>query len=107
MHPHTNRLSFSNRLCQLRGFTAIELMVVVSILAILAVIAAPNFVLLIESMRANNAMDDVQGVLMYARSEAVRNRSNVVVRLKPGVFAAVTIADVSRILAASNRRRAA
>lgn len=31
----------------------------------------------------------------------------VVVRLKPGVFAAVTIADVSRILAASNRRRAA
>lgn len=31
----------------------------------------------------------------------------VVVRLKSGVFAAVTIADVSRILAASNRRRAA
>ena len=31
----------------------------------------------------------------------------VVVRLKPGVFADVTIADVSRILAASNRRRAA
>ena len=34
-------------------------------------------------MRTNNAMDEVQGALMYARSEAVRNRNNVVVRGKP------------------------
>ena len=83
MHPHPNNPFFSNRLRQWRGFTAIEVMVVVAILAILAVIAAPNFVLLVESMRTNNAMDEVQGVLMHARSEAVRNRSNVVVRGKP------------------------
>jgi type IV fimbrial biogenesis protein FimT len=55
-----------------RGFTLIELMVVVAIVAILAAVAAPSFANLIRSNRLAGASSALQVSLNVARSEAVK-----------------------------------
>lgn len=62
-----------------QGFTAIELMVVVSIVAILAAIAAPSFSPLIERWRVRQAAENLQSTLYYARSEAIKRGGSVVI----------------------------
>ena len=49
------------------GFTAIELMVVVSIVAILAALAGPSFAPLIERWRVRDAAEGLTSTLYYAR----------------------------------------
>uniref|UniRef100_UPI0030FB81FF GspH/FimT family pseudopilin n=1 Tax=uncultured Acidovorax sp. TaxID=158751 RepID=UPI0030FB81FF len=65
------------------GFTAIELMVVVAILAILTALAAPSFTPLIERWRVMQAVDGLQSTLYFARSEAIKRGGNVVIRKEP------------------------
>ena len=55
-----------------RGFTLIELMVTLSVLAILLAIAAPSFSSLLASNRMATQSDEFIGALNLARSEAVR-----------------------------------
>lgn len=54
-----------------KGFTLIELMVVIAVLAILAGIAAPNFQTYMAQRRLNGAARQVMSDLMKARMEAV------------------------------------
>ncbi|MFY3386910.1 GspH/FimT family pseudopilin [Paracidovorax sp. MALMAid1276] len=61
-----------------QGFTAIELMVVISIVAILAALAAPSFNLLIERWRVRSATEDLSSSLYFARSEAIKRGGNIV-----------------------------
>lgn len=68
---------------QTRGFTAIELLVVVSIAAILAALAAPSFTPLIESWRVRQATELLQSSLYYARSEAIKRGGHVVIQKIP------------------------
>jgi type IV fimbrial biogenesis protein FimT len=65
----------------LRGFTTVELMVVVCILAILTAIAVPNMRGLIQTQRVKTASFDVFSGLTLARSEAIKR--NVTVTLTP------------------------
>ena len=60
-----------------RGFTLIELMCAVSVLAILAVAAAPSFATLIASQRVRGASLDLASALVLARSEAVKRNATV------------------------------
>ncbi|MDQ0141070.1 GspH/FimT family pseudopilin [Cupriavidus necator] len=60
-----------------RGFTLIELMCAVSVLAILAVAAAPSFATLIATQRARGAALDLTSALVLARSEAVKRNATV------------------------------
>lgn len=60
-----------------RGFTLVELIVVVVIAGILATLAAPSFTQLIENQRAKNAATDIYVALTRARSEALRLNQNV------------------------------
>ncbi len=55
-----------------RGFTLVELMVVIAIVAILAVMAAPSYRDMIDRMRVRGAADDVLNVLSNARAGAVK-----------------------------------
>lgn len=54
------------------GFTAIELMIVVVIVAILAVLAGPSFSDFMDRYRLRGAVDDVVSVISNARSGAVK-----------------------------------
>lgn len=55
-----------------RGFTLIELMVVVAIVAILAVMAAPSYRDIIDRYRLRGAADDVLSTVSTARAQAVK-----------------------------------
>lgn len=64
------------------GFSLIELMVVVSLIAILASLAAPSFTGLIERYRVESARDNLVTSAQLARVEAIRLGQRVVMRRK-------------------------
>ena len=67
------------------GFTLLEALVVLSIVAIVVAIGAPNLTFLIGSMNARSASFDLVADLALARSEAIkRNRAVTVAPLVAG-----------------------
>jgi type IV fimbrial biogenesis protein FimT len=58
----------------LAGFTLLELMVTLAVLAILTAIAVPAFQTLFERNRLTSATNDLLGTLLMARSNAVTRR---------------------------------
>ena len=67
-----------------RGFTLIEAMVVISIMAILAGTSVSSFVWLNQSTQIRGATFDLIADLDFARSEAVKRNANVVVAPRNG-----------------------
>ena len=67
-----------------RGFTAIELMVTVAIVAILAALAGPSFTPLIERWRVRDAAETLTSSLYYARSEAIKRGGNIIIQANTG-----------------------
>jgi len=65
-----------------KGFTLIEMMIVIAIMAILAGIAAPNFQTYMAQRRLNGAARQVMTDLMAARSKAVNLNQKVKVFFK-------------------------
>lgn len=55
-----------------RGFTLVELMITIIVVAILATLAAPSFVDYVATARVRNASYDLVGALQLARSEAIK-----------------------------------
>lgn len=78
--------SFNQRapLRSMKGFTVIELMVVVAITAVLAGLAAPSFIDSFRRFRVDTVRDVMQGSITLARIEAVRTSRPVVIRRTVG-----------------------
>ncbi|SOZ15086.1 putative TYPE 4 FIMBRIAL PILIN RELATED TRANSMEMBRANE PROTEIN, pilE family [Cupriavidus taiwanensis] len=76
MRPNLSRAN-DRRPRARRGFTLIELLCALSVLAILAVAAAPSFTALIAGQRVRSASLDLASALVLARSEAVKRNATV------------------------------
>ena len=63
---------------KLRGFTMIELMVVIAIVAILTTLAAPSFKQMIQSTTISSSVNSFLADIRYARSESIRRGGSVV-----------------------------
>jgi type IV fimbrial biogenesis protein FimT len=61
------------------GVTLVELMVVIAISAILLGIATPSFVDFIKGQSVKTASADITSALAFARSEAIKRNSDVVI----------------------------
>lgn len=59
------------------GFTIIELMVAITVLAVLLGIGVPSFQATIQGNRISTTTNDLVAALQYARSEAIRRGVNV------------------------------
>ncbi len=68
----------------LTGFTLVELMVTIAVLAIFAAVALPQFNTLIDKQRVVGGVDSVVDQLQLARSEAVKRSANTVVTINDG-----------------------
>ena len=62
-----------------KAFTLIELCVVIAIIGIIALIAAPNFATGLPKYRIKRAARDITSKIRAARSEAIKTSSNVTI----------------------------
>jgi type IV fimbrial biogenesis protein FimU len=67
------------RKLMMRGFTLIELMIILVLLSIVAGIAIPNLTRLITNHQIENQAQALNSLLQFARTEAVVRRSSVTV----------------------------
>lgn len=72
-------LNTARHLQKQHGVTLIELMVTISVLAVLTALAAPSFTPLIERWRVRGAVEDLQTTLYHARSEAIKRGGGVTI----------------------------
>lgn len=70
-----------------RGFTLIELMVTIAVLAIIAMMAAPSFSGLILKQNLKKSSQELAEVLTKARAKAALERREVTVQLNTSVVA--------------------
>lgn len=66
-----------------RGFTLIELMLVLAIAALLMLLAAPAFSTFMARQQLAGDVNQLQSVLTFARSEAIKQRQPITVQFFP------------------------
>lgn len=62
-----------------KGFTAIELLVTIAILGVLAAIAAPSFKPLFERWKVRQVTEELQSTFYVARSEAIKRGGGITI----------------------------
>lgn len=77
------------------GFSIVELMVVVGIVALLAAFAAPNMGAMIRTQRVRSTAFDIFSSLTLARSEAIKRNTNVTMSPNGSWTAGWTVTDAN------------
>jgi len=60
-----------------RGFTLVELLITIAVLAVILVLATPSFTGIINNNRITKATNELAASFAYARSEAVRRNGRI------------------------------
>jgi len=71
-----------------KGFTIVEMMIVIAIVGILASLAMPSFSEMIAASQVKSAASDLQMSLMRTRSEAGKRNANITLTPAAGGWAA-------------------
>lgn len=80
-----------NRPLRLAGFTLIELMITLVVLAIMILIGLPSFTIWIQNTQIRTAGEGIMSGLQLARSEAVRRNTSVELRMNAASGWTVTV----------------
>ncbi|WP_353623145.1 GspH/FimT family pseudopilin [Halospina sp. K52047b] len=67
-----------------RGFTLVELMIVIVLLAVIAAVAVPGFQTLVENNQVTSSTNRLVGALNFARSQALREGQQVTLQPTSG-----------------------
>lgn len=70
-----------------RGFSLIELMIVVAIVGIMAMIAGPSFIEISAQSQVKTVASDLQATMMRARSEAIKRSAAITITPTNGNWA--------------------
>ena len=76
------RLTQSN----MQGFTLVEIIIVVTVMAILAAIAIPNFISWVPNFRLKSAARDLYSTMQKVRLEAVKRNADIGISFSTVVF---------------------
>jgi len=68
------------------GFTILELMVVIAIIAVVSAIAVPNMIGWRDRAKLKGAFENLRGDLQWAKIRAIRDHDNVSVVFEPGRY---------------------
>jgi prepilin-type N-terminal cleavage/methylation domain-containing protein len=63
------------------GFTLIEMLVTVIVVAVIAAIASPNLLGLLNRNRVNSALEEVEGAIKEAQKQAMRNGTSCTINI--------------------------
>jgi type IV fimbrial biogenesis protein FimT len=74
----------STELPRNRGFTLVEMMITIAVMALVLSLAVPSFTNMIRNNRLASGSNELISALTYARSEAVKRRLNVSVCVRDG-----------------------
>jgi type IV fimbrial biogenesis protein FimT len=81
-----NKTIFKNRKNKTKGFTLLELMMVLAVVGIVMAMGAPSFNKLIEKNTVKKASSDLTMTMLLARSEAVKRNQTVLVEPLNGTW---------------------
>ena len=84
-----------------RGFTLIEVLVTVAILAVIMAIALPSFTPLIERWRVRGTVEDLQASLYFARSEAIKRGGGISLKAQSNDWAKGWTVEITNLPADS------
>lgn len=69
-----------------KGFTLIELMIIIAVIGIVAAIALPGFKSIIDGRKLVGASDTLYAALLYARSEAIKQNQTIQFQFDTGAW---------------------
>lgn len=75
---HNQGLKMAKGILKLRGFTLVELMITLSVAAVLMTLAAPSFTDIIKNNRLTTQYNELLASLSLARSESIKRGVNVI-----------------------------
>lgn len=78
---------------QERGFSLMELMIVLAIAAILAAVALPSFDSWLQQERHTRAVNQLQAIYHFARSEAVKREASIAVTATAAQVSVIALED--------------